>query len=203
MWRLVSFFTYSTLAFPISTAALISATILALVAVFKPHTTRYTAIPYALLEGICLGVISGVFEVKYPGIALISVALTSATAIGMLLLYKLEIIKVTESFKALLFSATFAVAVTYSIILLLNLFGFKAGSFYASTSIYSILFSLFVTGVAAFNLLLDFALIEESVEKELPRHMEWYAAFNVLVTLVWLYLEILRLVSKLAARKEN
>ena len=196
------FFSHNTLALPILGISFFTALILSIISVFRPQLTRYTALPYALCEGIVLGAISAIFETRYPGIAAISVALTSSTAIGMLLLYRLQIIKVTETFKAVIVSATAGIALTYTLILIMSLFGFNAGQFYASTSLTSIIFSLFVVAIAAFNLLLDFALIEESVERELPQYMEWYAAFNLLVTLVWLYLEILRLVAKLA-RKED
>lgn len=186
---------------PLLGFSFITAVVLSFVSVIWPRSTRYTALPYALCEGICLGAISSIFELRYPGIAVISVALTSATAIGMLLLYRLEIIRVTETLKSVIFSATAGIAFTYGIVLLMGLFGFNTSSFFESSSLYSVGFSFFVVGIAAFNLLLDFALIEESVENQLPKYMEWYAAFNVLVTLVWLYLEILRLMSKLAKRK--
>lgn len=177
--------------------------ILAFLTVFRPHVARYTAIPYALCQGICMGIISALTELSYPGISATVVALTTATATGMLLLYRFEIIKVTDSVKALIFSATLGLACTYFIGFLLNLFGILPSSFYESTSLGSICFSLFAVAVAASNLLLDFALIEESVEESLPNYMEWYGAFTILVTLIWLYFELLRLARKLAKRQDS
>ena len=176
--------------------------ILAIVTVFWPRIAGYTAFAYAFLQGIAVGAMTLIFEARYPGIALSAVTFTAATAVGMLLMYRLEKIKVTETIKAVIVSATGAIALTYIVLLVLSFFGVKTSAFYESSSITSILFSFFVTGVAAFNLLLDFALIEESVDKELPKYMEWYAAFNMLVTLIWLYVEILRLLSKFARRRD-
>lgn len=195
------FFSSSAIVMPLLIASSVGGLILSIVSVFSPRATRYTALPYALCQGLFLGAISAIFEMRYPGIAVLSVALTSATVVGMLLLYRLRIIRVTETFKSVLFSATAGIALTYGILFFLGLFGFNTAFFFESTSIYSIGFSLFVVGIAAFNLLIDFALIEEGVEQEFPKYMEWYAAFNVLVTLVWLYLEMLRLMSKIAKKK--
>lgn len=182
---------------------LIGGFILSLVTIFRPQYSPYTAVPYAFCEGIVLGVLSAIFEIKAPGIAMIAVALTSATAIGMLLLYRLEIIRVTETFKAVIASATLGIALTYGILILLSIFGINTGVFFENSSTLSIGFSVFVVAIAAFNLLLDFARIEEGVERELPKFMEWFSAFSILVTLVWLYLEILRLLLKLSQRREN
>ena len=187
---------------PLLIGSLISAVLLSFATVFWPHIARFTAVPYALSEGICLGMISSIFEIKAPGIAVLAVTLTGATATAMLLLYRLGIIKVTETFKAVIFSATAGIALTYGVLMLAGLFGAKTASFFTSSSWVSIGFSLFVVAIAAFNLLIDFQRIEDGVERELPQYMEWYSAFSILVTLVWLYLEILRLLMKLSARKD-
>ncbi len=187
---------------PFLLAAPIGGIVLGMISVFWPRVTMYTALPYALCQGITLGLVSAFAELRFPGIAAIAIALTLATAIGMLLLYRLEIIRVNDKFKALLLSATAGIALTYGFVLLLGLFGVKTAGFFESSSIQSIVFSLFVVGIAALNLLLDFALIEESVEVGLPKYMEWYAGFTVLVTLIWLYVEILRLLQKFARRKD-
>ena len=176
--------------------------VLGFLTVFRPHRARYTAIAYALCQGMCMGTISAFTEIRYPGISATVVALTTATATGMLLLYRFEIIKVTDTFKALVFSATLGLACTYFIGFLLNLVGIIPTSFYESTSLGSIGFSIFAVAIAASNLLLNFALIEESVEESLPQYMEWYGAFTVLVTLIWLYFELLRLARKLAKRQD-
>ena len=195
------FYTQSSSLMTLTMVSFVTSIVLSFVSVIWPRTTRYTALPYALGQGICLGTISSVLELRYPGIAVISVALTLATATAMLLLYRLEVIKVNDTFKSVIFSATAGIAFTYGIVMLMSLFGYSAGSFFESPSLASIGFSLFVVAIAAFNLLLDFALIEESVENQFPKYMEWYGAFTVLVTLIWLYMEILRLMSKIAKRK--
>ena len=173
----------------------------AIVTYFKPKLSQYTGLLYAFGQGTALTILSLFFEAMYPGIAVTAVSLTAATALAMLILYTFEIIKVTERLRSIIVTATAAVAFTYMAALLLGLFGFNTMGIFYSSSIYSIAFSVFVVGLAAFNLLLDFALIEEGVAKGLPKYMEWFGAFNLLVTLVWLYLEILRLLAKISRRK--
>ncbi len=194
--------TQSSLLMPALAVVFPSALIIAVIAVFWPQTTRYTAFVYALFQGFGLAAFTMALESRYPGIAVASLALTGATAMAMLLLYKLEIIRVNDMMRSVIVSATAAIGLTYLVVMVLGFFGLNTASFYESTSISSILFSLFVVAVAAFNLLLDFALIEECVEGRLPRYMEWYAAFTLLVTLIWLYVEIVRLLSKFARRNE-
>ncbi len=140
-------------------------------------------------------------ELRYPGIAITAVSLSAATAAAMLALYRFKIITVTERLRSTIVSATAAIALTYFLVLFMGLFGFNTAAFFQSSSSISILFSLFVVGIAAFNLLLDFDLIEKGSERGFPQYMEWFAAFSLLVTLIWLYLEIVRLLIKLSRRK--
>lgn len=174
---------------------------LGLVTIFMPHVARYTAIPYALCQGMALGLLSLVAEVRAPGIVELATLLTTATAFAMLLLYRLEIIKVTETVKALIVSATAGIGLVYMILLVLGLFGVNTSHFFTSASTLSLGFSIVVVVLAAFNLLLDFALIDEGVDRGLPKYMEWYGAFSILLTLIWLYVEIVRLLQKVSQKK--
>lgn len=182
-------------------AGFIGALICGIITVFAPHVARFTAVPYAFGQGITLSIISQVMELRFPGIAITAVTLTGATALAMFLLYRFEIIKVTETLRSVIFAATAAIGITYAIVLLLWLVGVNTTPFYQDAGLFSIGFSLFVVGIAAFNLLLDFDLIEKGAENGFPKFMEWYAAFSFLVTLIWLYLEILRLLAKLSRRR--
>lgn len=172
-----------------------------IVTVFAPRLAPYFALPYAFGQGTALSVMSQALEEAFPGIAITAVTLSAATALAMLLLYRLEIIKVTETLRSILLTATAAIGVTYLLVFFLWLVGVNTAPFYQSSSLLSIGFSLFVVGIAAFNLLLDFDLIEKGSERGLPKFMEWYAAFSLLVTLIWLYLEIVRLLIKVSRRK--
>ncbi|MDD3473963.1 MAG: Bax inhibitor-1/YccA family protein [Syntrophaceae bacterium] len=173
--------------------------VVAIVTVFKMEWSPVTAPIYAVLEGIFLGGISAIFETQYPGIAIQAVGLTFGVMIVMLFLYSSKVIRVTENLKIGIVAATGAIAVYYLVSLVLGLFGINA-PLINDNGWLGILFSLFVVGVAAFNLVLDFDFIESGVQKGAPRFMEWYSAFGLLVTLVWLYIEILRLLSKLRSR---
>lgn len=183
-------------------AAFIGAFICGIITVFSPQQARYTSLFYAFGQGVTLSIISQAFEAYYPGIVVTAVSLSGATALAMYLLYSFKIIEVTEQLRSVIISATAGIALTYSIVFLLWIFGVNVAPFYQSGGTMSILFSLFVVGIAAFNLLLDFDLIEKGSDHGLPQYMEWYAAFSLLVTLIWLYLEILRLLSKLNNRKK-
>ncbi len=173
----------------------------ALATYFKPEISRYTGLLYAFGQGISLTILSLFFEALYPGIAVTAVSLTSATALAMLILYTFEIIRVTDRLRSIIVTATTAVMFVYLASLGLSFLGFNTTAIFYSSSMTSIMFSLFVVGLAAFNLLLDFDLIEKGVAQGLPKYMEWFGAFNLLVTLVWLYIEILRLLAKMARRK--
>jgi uncharacterized YccA/Bax inhibitor family protein len=180
---------------------LIVGLVCALASVFAPQYVPYAAMPYAFAQGLTLSIMARTFELVYPGIAISAVSLTGATAIAMLLLYRLEIIRVTDTFRSVIITATAAIGVTYLLVGLFWLAGIHITPFYENASLLSVGFSLFVVGVAACNLLLNFDLIEQGAEHNLPKFMEWYAAFSLLVTLIWLYLEILRLLLKLSRRR--
>jgi uncharacterized YccA/Bax inhibitor family protein len=170
-----------------------------LVGVFKPSTSPITAPLYALFEGLCLGAISQVFETMYRGLVLNAVLLTFGVLGLMLMLYTTRTIRVTDRLVKGVLIATGAVALVYVVDLLLNLFGYRVPFIHSSGPV-GIAISLVIVGIAAFNLLLDFAVIEDSVGSGAPRYMEWYCGMSLLVTLVWLYLEILRLLAKLRDR---
>jgi len=175
--------------------------VMAMVTIFKKEWSPVTAPVYALLEGLVLGGISALLELRFPGIAMQAVALTFGTLIVMLLAYSSGLIKVTERFKLGVVAATGGIAVFYLITMLLGFFGVHMfASVYAAGPI-GIGFSVFVVIIAALNLVLDFDFIENGVRAGAPKYMEWYGAFGLMVTLIWLYLEILRLLSKLRSRR--
>jgi uncharacterized YccA/Bax inhibitor family protein len=176
--------------------------VVALVTVFKKNWSPVTAPLYALLEGLFLGAVSAMFELRYPGIAMQAVGLTFGTCFCMLMAYRTGLIKVTQKFTLGVVAATGGIAVFYLITMVLGFFHVSAlTSFVNGNSTISILFSLFVVGIAALNLVLDFNFIEQGAAQGAPRYMEWYGAFGLMVTLVWLYLEMLRLLSKVRSRR--
>ncbi len=178
--------------------------VVALVITFKKEWSGYLAPAYGILEGVFVGAISAyfnfLFREKYPDIIMHAVLLTFAVAASMYLLYSFRIIKVTERLRSIIFVATASIAVFYLLTWILSFFGIHF-AFLTTGSTFGIVFSLAVIGIAALNLLLDFDMIERGSEMGAPKFMEWYGAFGLLVTLVWLYLEILRLLSKLNDRK--
>ena len=178
---------------------LISGFIVALITVFKKQWAIVTAPIYSLLEGLALGGISAIFEARFPGIVIQAVGLTFGTLFCLLMAYKSGMIKVTENFKLGIVAATGAIALFYVASLLLGMFGI-AIPFIHGSGVIGIGFSLFVVTIAALNLVLDFDFIENGAARGAPQYMEWYAAFGLIVTLVWLYIEILRLLSKLRSR---
>lgn len=173
--------------------------ILAMITIFKTGIAKYTAPLYAFIEGLFLGGITLFFEMMMPGIAFQAVGLTLGVFICMLVAYKTGLIKATQGFRAGLMAATGAVALVYVLSMVMGLFGIQMPYIHESGLI-GIGFSVVVVVIAALNLVLDFAFIEEGAALGAPKNMEWYAAFSLLITLVWLYLEILRLLSKLASR---
>ena len=174
--------------------------VVALVTIFKQTWAPLTAPIYALLEGLALGGISAVFELRYPGIAIQAVGLTFGTLFVMLLAYKTGIIRATQGFKTGVIAATGGIMVFYLIGMALRVFfHYQVPLIYAGV-VWGILFSLFVVVIAALNLVLDFDLIETGVNGGAPKYMEWYGAFALMVTLIWLYLEILRLLAKTRRR---
>ena len=173
--------------------------ILALIISFKATLAPYLSLPYAAFEGLAIGGISAVFERKYPGIAIQAVALTFGVLASMLLAYKTGLIRATQRFRAMVVGATGAVMLFYLVTMVLGLFHVNTPFMYNSSAL-SIGLSLVIIAIAALNLVLDFDLIESGVAQGVPRYMEWYGAFGLLVTLVWLYLEILRLLAKTRSR---
>lgn len=171
----------------------------ALVTVFKKHLAMYTAPAYALFQGLALGGISAVFEAQFPGIVIQAVGLTFGTLGCLLLAYRSGLIRATENFKLGVTAATGAIFVLYAISFVMGFFG-SSIPFIHESGLLGIGFSLFVVVIAALNLVLDFDFIESSAERGAPKFLEWYAAFGLMVTLIWLYLEILRLLAKLRGR---
>lgn len=168
----------------------------ALVTVFKPTWAPLTAPAYAVLEGLALGAISASMEQRYPQIVIQAVALTFGTLFVLLAAYRSGLIRATENFKLGVVAATGAIALLYLVDLGLSYFGGISVPMIHESGLLGIGFSLFVVVIAALNLVLDFDFIEQGVEQRAPRYMEWYGAFGLVVTLVWLYLEILRLLGK-------
>jgi len=170
--------------------------IIALVTIFKPEYAPFTSPVYAVLEGIVLGGISVWMNAAYPGIVAQAVALTFGVFFLLLIVFRARLVRVTQTFRLVVIGATGAIALLYLANIVLSLFGMPIG-FINEGGWLGIGFSLVVVVVASLNLILDFDYIEKGVENGLPRHYEWYASFALLVTLVWLYLEILRLLAKM------
>jgi len=178
---------------------LIAGLVFSLVTVFKKEWSAVTAPLYAVAEGLVLGGISGMMEQAYPGIAFQAVALTFGTLVMLLVAYTSGWIRATESFKVGVFAATGAIGLIYLVTMVLGFFGVHL-PFIHDTGMFGIGFSLFVVVVAALNLILDFDFIEQGCNAGAPKYMEWYGAFGLMVTLIWLYMEILRLLAKLRSR---
>ena len=185
--------------FPWIMVGAIGGFVLALVTIFKKEWAPVTAPAYALLEGLVLGGVSAMFELRFPGIAMQAVGLTFGTLIALLLAYRSGLIRVTDKFRLGVVAATGGIAVFYLITFVLGFFGMHFNSIYGAGLI-GIGFSVVVVIVAALNLVLDFDLIESGARAGAPKYMEWYGAFALMVTLIWLYLEIIRLLSKLRSR---
>lgn len=177
--------------------ALLVGFVLAIVTAFKPAIARFTAIPYALLEGVVLGLISHLYEVESSGIVLQAILATFAVFAIMLLLYGLRVLRATPRFTKGVIAATFGVLAMYAIGWIISLFSHGAQPFWANSGVMGIGISIVIVVIAAMNLILDFDFIERGSQNNLPSYMNWYAAFGLVVTMVWLYLEILRLLSKL------
>lgn len=171
----------------------------AILTIFKPDLARFTAPTYALLQGAFLGAISGLYNSAYDGIVIQAVGLTIGVFAVMLFLFATRIIQVTDKLRMGIVAATGAIMLVYVVNMVLSLFGASV-PFLHDTGPMGIGISLVIVGVAAFNLLLDFDFVERGVAAGAPRKMEWYAAFGLLVTIVWLYLELLRLLAKLQSR---
>ena len=172
---------------------------------FKPTWAPYIAPLYGLLEGLFLGAISAImnemFKAKYPGLIMHSVGLTMGVAVAMFLLYNFRIIRPTQRFKSIIMTATFGIAIFYLITWIVRLFGVQMDFMMVGNgSMLGIGISLFVVAIAALNLILDFDMIEQGAAMGAPKYMEWYSAFALMVTIVWLYVEILKLLSRFSSR---
>ena len=181
---------------PFLILGLIGGLVSCLVGTFKPTTTPFTAPVYAICEGLALGAISEMLNFRYPGIMANAMMLTIAVLGMMLMLYVTRIVRVTEGFARAVFAATAAVALVYVVDMLLRMFGVHVPYIHESGAI-GIGISLVVVGIASANLLMDFAVIESNIRQGAPKYMEWYSSMALLVTLVWLYMELLRLLSKM------
>jgi uncharacterized YccA/Bax inhibitor family protein len=184
---------------PYLVAGLIGGLVVAIVTIFKKEWAMVTAPLYALLEGLVIGGVSAFAEAQFPGIVLQAVGLTFGTLLALLVAYTSGVIRATENFKLGVVAATGGIFLIYLATMLLGLFGVKIPYIHQS-GVVGIAFSLFVVVVAALNLVLDFDFIETGVAQRAPGYMEWFAAFGLMVTLIWLYLEILRLLMKLRSR---
>lgn len=173
--------------------SIIGALIVAFITIFKPTVAPITASIYAVLEGAALGTLSGAFEFQYPGIVTTAVMSTFVVVMTMLFLWKYKIVVPTQRFKSIITGAITGIFVLYMIQIVFSLFG---GSLLPSSGPMSILISLIICTVAAFSLILDFENIQIAVDEGLPKHFEYYNAFSLLVTICWLYIEILKLLSK-------
>lgn len=173
--------------------------VFALITIFKKTWAPITAPLYALSKGFALGGISAMYEAQFGGITIQAVTLTFATMFGLLFAYKTGIIKPDKNFMLMVFAGTFAIFALYLVNFIMMFFGASIG-FIHSNGLFGIGFSLLVVCIAALNLVLDFDYIEQGAENNAPKYLEWYGAFSLMVTLIWLYLEILRLLSKLRSR---
>ena len=173
--------------------------ILVVIAAFKPQYSGYLAPGYAIFEGLFIGGISAIFEAKHPGIVIQAVGATFVTFAVCLGLYRFKIVKVTEQFKSIVIAATLAIATYYLISWVVSMFT-SFTPVHHDNSLMSIGISIFVIVIAALNLFLDFDSIEKGVQQKMPKYMEWFGAMGLMITLVWLYIEFLRLLSKLSSR---
>jgi len=174
--------------------------VVALVTIFKKEWSPVSAPVYALLEGLVLGGISAIFDKAYPGIAVQAISLTFGVLFVLLLAYKFRIVQATRGFKLGVIAATGGIAIVYLINMVMSLFFHTSMPFLYSAGPWGIGISLFVVIIASLNLILDFDMIETGARMGAPKYMEWYGAFAMMVTLIWLYMEILRLLSKVRRR---
>jgi len=198
-WNLYNTYQYFKLIQTYVIVGALSAFVVALIIIYIKKTAPYLAPIYCVLEGIAIGGLSAFMEEEFPGIVVQAFILTLGVLFSLLLIYKFRIIRATKNFKLIIASATSGIAIYYLISLLGNFLGFQLPYIHENTTD-GIIFSLFVTTIAALNLVIDFDFIENGVESKAPKYMEWYGAFGLMVTVIWLYLEILRLLGKLRKR---
>ena len=174
--------------------------VVALVTVFKPRLSPYTGPLYAVLEGLALGAVSAIYQARFAGLPVQAVGLTFMVFLGMLVVYRTGLVRVTDNFRLGVFAATGGIALFYLLTFVLGFFGVRI-PYIHENGLIGIGFSLLVVAVASLNLVLDFDFIERGVHARAPKYLEWYGAFGLLVTLIWLYLELLRLLAKLQSRR--
>lgn len=184
---------------PFMWGGIIGGLIIAMITIFKKEWAPITAPLYSLVEGFLVGGLSSYFEMLFPGIVIQAVSLTFGTLFVMLTAYSTGMIRVTERFKLGVVAATGGIAIFYFASILLSFFGITMPLVYSSTP-FGILFSVFVVIIAALNLVIDFDFIEQGAKRGAPKYMEWYGSFALMVTLIWLYIEFLRLLAKLQSR---
>ncbi|AKL98293.1 Bax inhibitor-1/YccA family membrane protein [Endomicrobium proavitum] len=188
--------TYANIFMPYIWVALIAGFVLAMISIFKQAASPLLSPVYAACEGIVLGLISVSFNKSYPGIVINAVLLTTCALLCMLGAYKTGLLKATPMFRKVVIIATLSIAVVYLIDILLSAFGAGRFPYINDSGTGGIIISLVIVTIASFNLILDFDMIEKGARRGAPKYFEWYCAFSLMVTLVWLYLEMLRLLAK-------
>ncbi|MDR0398917.1 MAG: Bax inhibitor-1/YccA family protein [Endomicrobium sp.] len=188
--------THPSIITPLTLPILLGGFVLAIISSFKMNLSPFLSPIYAVCEGLVLGVISIYFEKSYPGVVVNAVLLTMCVLFCMLAAYKTGMLRATPRFKKVVILSTFAIALVYLIDLLMGAFGARGFNFLSDSSGLGIIISLIIVAIASLNLIIDFDLIERGVQYGSPKYMEWYSSFALMVTLVWLYLEILRLLSR-------
>jgi uncharacterized YccA/Bax inhibitor family protein len=200
-WRVHS---YGGDVMPLMWGGIIGGLVIALVIAFKKEWAPFLAPLYALAQGLFIGSISSIFDFAFaetaPNIIMNAVGLTLGVSVGMYFLYTFRIIKVTEKLRSVIIAATVGIMIFYLLVWVMRMFGMESMPFLHEGSTMGIIFSLVVVTIAALNLLLDFDMIEKGAAMGAPKYMEWFGAFGLLVTIVWLYIEILRLLSKVYSR---
>lgn len=176
--------------------------IVAMVTVFKPQFSPWTAPLYASLEGLLLGAISAIYSLQFKGLPQQAVLLTLGVAAGVFALYHFRVIRATPGFQRMIFSAIMGIMLFYVGSMVLGFFGVKIG-YFTSNGPLAIGINMVIAGVAALSLVIDFDQIEQGAQTGAPKAMEWYGAFSLMVTLIWLYLELLRLLSRLQGRSND
>lgn len=181
------------------TVSAIGAFVVGLIISFKPATAPVLSVVYAVLESIVVTVISIFLNQQYNGIVFEAVTYTMIAFFTMLILYRLGVIKATQTFKSVIITATIAIGISYLILFILSFFSIRPDWFYGNSTL-SIAINAVIIVIAALNLILDFDFIEQGSSMNMPKYMEWYAAFGLILTIIWLYLEILRILSKIKSR---
>lgn len=181
------------------TVSAIGAFVVGLIISFKPATAPVLSVVYAVLESVVVTVISILLNQQYNGIVFEAVTYTMIAFFTMLILYRLGVIKATQTFKSVIITATIAIGISYLILFILSFFSIRPEWFYGNSTL-SIAINAVIIVIAALNLILDFDFIEQGSSMNMPKYMEWYAAFGLILTIIWLYLEILRILSKIKSR---